>query len=92
MASHHHKLFCPLLKSVHKEVDLCVAVLFFYLLQLAVRKDVRVLMDAEQTYYQPAIRNFMVHCMMKHYNKEKPVLYDTVQSYLKVINCDVLCL
>ena len=44
-------------------------------------------MDAEQTYYQPAIRNFIVHCMMKRYNKEKPVLYDTVQSYLKVSVC-----
>ncbi|XP_065891514.1 hydroxyproline dehydrogenase-like [Dysidea avara] len=49
----------------------------------AVAKDVRVLMDAEQTYYQPAIRSFMVHCMMKWYNKEKPVVYDTLQSYLK---------
>ena len=41
-------------------------------------------MDAEQTYYQPAIRNLTVQYLMRRYNTEHPVIYDTIQSYLKV--------
>jgi len=40
--------------------------------------------DAEQTYYQPAIRSLTVHHLMKNFNKKQPIFYDTVQSYLKV--------
>lgn len=47
-------------------------------------KNVRVLIDAEQTYYQPAIRSLVVHYLMKTYNKNQPIFYNTLQSYLKV--------
>ena len=47
-------------------------------------------MDAEQTYYQPAISSLTVHYLMKNFNKEQPTIYDTVQSYLKVCVC--LCM
>ena len=46
-------------------------------------KNVRMLMDAEQTYYQPAIRS-IVNNLMKMYNKDRPIFYSTIQSYLKV--------
>ncbi|XP_065891512.1 proline dehydrogenase 1, mitochondrial-like isoform X2 [Dysidea avara] len=49
----------------------------------AATKNVRVLVDAEQTYYQPAISSLTVHYLMKNFNKEQPTIYDTVQSYLK---------
>ena len=58
--------------------------LSFTAIQRAATRNVRVLLDAEQTYYQPAIRNLTLHYMMKRYNLEHPVIYDTVQSYLKV--------
>ena len=41
-------------------------------------------MDAEQTYLQPAIRHLVVHHMMPSFNKEEPVILNTVQCYLKV--------
>ena len=52
-------------------------------MQRAVMKNVRMLMDAEQTYYQPAIRS-IVNNLMKMYNKDRPIFYSTIQSYLKV--------
>ena len=58
--------------------------IFLCVPQRAGSRNVRVLMDAEQTYYQPAIRNLALHYLMKKYNTEHPVIYDTIQSYLKV--------
>ena len=53
-------------------------------MQRAATRNVRMLIDAEQTYYQPAIRSLVVHHLMKTYNKDQPVIYNTLQSYLKV--------
>ena len=59
--------------------------------QCAKDKGVRLMVDAEQTYYQPAIRHIAVDMMMPKYNLTRPVIYDTQQCYLKV--CDVcVCL
>jgi len=52
--------------------------------QLASVQGVRVLVDAEQSYFQPAIRHFTVHYLMSRCNSQQPLIYDTLQTYLTV--------
>lgn len=54
--------------------------------QCAFDNDVRLLVDAEQTYYQPAIDNFVISLMKEFNNKDKskaPIIFNTYQAYLK---------
>ena len=44
----------------------------------------RVLVDAEQTYFQRLFDHLTLHYLMTRYNREQVTIYNTVQAYLKV--------
>ena len=50
----------------------------------AARADVRVMVDAEHSYFQPAIDQLVLQ-LQREYNREKTVVYNTYQTYMR--NC-----
>eukprot|EP00471_Norrisiella_sphaerica_P004391 CAMPEP_0184481760 /NCGR_PEP_ID=MMETSP0113_2-20130426/3327_1 /TAXON_ID=91329 /ORGANISM="Norrisiella sphaerica, Strain BC52" /LENGTH=653 /DNA_ID=CAMNT_0026861095 /DNA_START=186 /DNA_END=2147 /DNA_ORIENTATION=- len=55
---------------------------FDKLVKLADELDVRLMVDAEHTYFQPAIDNIVLKAQQRH-NKHTDRVYQTIQCYLK---------
>ncbi|XP_013167757.1 PREDICTED: proline dehydrogenase 1, mitochondrial isoform X2 [Papilio xuthus] len=60
-----------------------------HIITLAKDADVRVMVDAEQTYFQPAISRICLE-MMRRYNKDKFVVFNTYQTYLRSTYQEIL--
>jgi len=58
-------------------------------LQYAKDRDVRVMIDAEQTYFQSAINRLCME-MMRTYNRDKAYVFNTYQCYLKDVLNNVI--
>ncbi|XP_015515428.1 proline dehydrogenase 1, mitochondrial isoform X1 [Neodiprion lecontei] len=52
------------------------------IVSVAEKLDVRIMIDAEQTYFQPAISRLTLE-MMRKYNTKKAVVFNTYQTYLQ---------
>ncbi|XP_063769230.1 proline dehydrogenase 1, mitochondrial [Pseudophryne corroboree] len=75
----------PLLSRFTEEEDLQMKRMLQrmdVLAKKALEKGVRLMVDAEQTYFQPAISRLTLE-MQRKFNKGNPIIFNTYQCYLK---------
>lgn len=75
----------PLLSRFTEEEDLQMKRMLQridVLAKRALEKGVRLMVDAEQTYFQPAISRLTLE-MQRKFNMESPIIFNTYQCYLK---------
>uniref|UniRef100_A0A8C5LPR6 Proline dehydrogenase n=1 Tax=Leptobrachium leishanense TaxID=445787 RepID=A0A8C5LPR6_9ANUR len=75
----------PLLSRFTEEEDLQMKRMLQrmdVLAKKALETGVRLMVDAEQTYFQPAISRLTLE-MQRIFNKEQPIIFNTYQCYLK---------
>ncbi|XP_075070848.1 proline dehydrogenase 1, mitochondrial [Mixophyes fleayi] len=75
----------PLLSRFTEEEDLQMKRMLQrmdILAKKALETDVRLMVDAEQTYFQPAISRLTLE-MQRKFNKGNPIIFNTYQCYLK---------
>ncbi|KAM4706915.1 proline dehydrogenase 1, mitochondrial [Discoglossus pictus] len=75
----------PLLSSFTEEEDLQMKRMLQrmdVLAKKALEKGVRLMVDAEQTYFQPAISRLTLE-MQRKFNTDSPIIFNTYQCYLK---------
>ncbi|CAL8129248.1 unnamed protein product [Orchesella dallaii] len=70
LSEREEEMFKNMMRRLHK------------IFQRASELEVRVMVDAEQTYFQPAIARITMEMMAK-YNKDKAIVFNTYQCYLK---------
>ncbi|XP_003387388.1 PREDICTED: proline dehydrogenase 1, mitochondrial-like isoform X2 [Amphimedon queenslandica] len=85
-----HELNLPLMSEEEKDQMKSVMRRMESLADVAQERGVRLMIDAEHTYYQPAIRHITVHRLMPKYNMQYPLLYNTQQCYLRSSFNDLL--
>ncbi|XP_018425322.1 PREDICTED: proline dehydrogenase 1, mitochondrial-like, partial [Nanorana parkeri] len=75
----------PLLSRFTEEEDLQMKRMLQrmdVLAKKALKTGVRLMVDAEQTYFQPAISRLTLE-MQRKFNKDNPIIFNTYQCYLK---------
>lgn len=84
LSKNNNKILDQITKITPEEAKFLqdVTPLFHKVFKLASEKKVIILVDAEQTYLQPAIDSFAVQ-LGTIYNKDFPCVYNTFQHYLK---------
>jgi len=70
LSEHEEEMFQNMMRRLHT------------VFKMAKRLDVRVMVDAEQSYFQPAISRLAIE-MARIYNTEKAIVFNTYQCYLK---------
>lgn len=69
------------LNEEERELVIVMRQRIYTIVDLAAELNVKLMIDAEHTYFQPAI-DYFSHCLMKKYNQDRALVFGTYQMYL----------